>query len=48
MGILVSTHSVEYAERYCDRIMVIANGLAHCEAAGEARAKGLLDWTEKF
>lgn len=48
MGILVSTHSVEYAERYCDRIMVIENGLARCEAAADARVKGLLDWTEKF
>ena len=48
MGILVSTHSVEYAERYCDRIMVIENGLARCEVAADARVKGLLDWTEKF
>ena len=48
MVILVSTHSVEYAERYCDRIMVIENGLARCEAAADARVKGLLDWTEKF
>ena len=48
MGILVSTHSVEYAEQYCDRIVVFEKGCARCEAAGDARAKGLLDWTEKF
>ena len=46
MGILVSTHSVEYAEKYCDRIMVIEKGCVRCESANEARAKGLLDWTE--
>ena len=47
MGILVSTHSVEYAEKYCDRIMVIEKGCVRCELAKEARAKGLLDWTEE-
>lgn len=46
MGILVSTHSVEYAEKYCDRIMVIENGCVRCERACDARAKGLLNWTE--
>ena len=46
MGILVSTHSVEYAEKYCDRIMVIENNGARCERACDARAKGLLNWTE--
>ena len=46
MGILVSSHSVEYAEKYCDRIMVIEKGCVRCESANEARAKGLLDWTE--
>jgi iron complex transport system ATP-binding protein len=46
MGILVSTHSVEYAEKYCDRIMVIENGCVRCESAKDARAEGLLDWTE--
>ena len=45
MGILVSTHSVEYAEKYCDRIMVIENGSVRCERASDARTKGLLDWT---
>ena len=46
MGILVSTHSVEYAEKYCDRIMVIEKGRVRTESAKDARAKGLLDWTE--
>jgi iron complex transport system ATP-binding protein len=46
MGILVSTHSVEYAEKYCDRIMVIADQQVRCAAANEARAQGLLRWTE--
>ena len=46
MGILVSTHSVEYAEKYCDRIMVIEKGSVRTESAKDARAKGLLDWTE--
>ena len=45
MGIIVSTHSVEYAERYCDRLMVIEKGIVRCAAAGDARAEGLLDWT---
>ena len=47
MGIIVSTHSVEYAEKYCDRMMVIANQQVRCAAANEARALGLLDWTEE-
>ncbi|SHK70570.1 ABC transporter ATP-binding protein [Fibrobacter sp. UWEL] len=46
MGIVVSTHSVEYAERYCDRIMVICDGNVGVEKACDAREKGLLDWTE--
>lgn len=45
MGVIVSTHSVEYAEKYSDRIMVIEKGLVRCAAAGDARAEGLLDWT---
>jgi ABC-type cobalamin/Fe3+-siderophores transport system ATPase subunit len=45
MGVVVSTHSVEYAEKYSDRIMVIEKGLVRCAAAGDARAEGLLDWT---
>lgn len=45
MGVIVSTHSVEYAEKYSDRIMVIENGIVCCAAAGDARAEGLLDWT---
>ena len=46
MGIIVSTHSVEYAERYCKRIMVIDKGAIRVAAAAEARSSGLLDWTE--
>lgn len=45
MGVVVSTHSVEYAEKYGDRIMVIRNGNARVAPAREARAQGLLDWT---
>ena len=48
MGIVVSTHSVEYAERYCDRIMVVSGGAVRVAPAGDARKNGLLDWTETF
>ena len=48
MGIIVSTHSVEYAERYCDRIMVVNGGAVRVAPAGDARKNGLLDWTETF
>ena len=48
MGIIVSTHSVEYAERYCDKIMVVNSGTVRVAPAGEARKAGLLDWTETF
>lgn len=48
MGIIVSTHSVEYAERYCDRIMVVNGGSVRVAPADEARKNGLLDWTEAF
>ena len=51
MGIVVSTHSVEYAERYGDRLMVIGKkengeGLVQVAKACDARKMGLLDWTE--
>ncbi len=46
MGVIVSTHSVEYAERYCDRIMVVNGGSVRVAPAGEARKSGLLEWTE--
>ena len=48
MGIIVSTHSVEYAERYCDRIMVVSGGAVRVAPADDARKNGLLDWTETF
>ena len=48
MGIVVSTHSVEYAERYCDKIMVVNGGTVKVATAADARKAGLLDWTETF
>ena len=48
MGVVVSTHSVEYAERYCDKIMVVNGGTVKVAAATDARNAGLLDWTETF
>ena len=48
MGIIVSTHSVEYAERYCDKIMVVNGGAVRVAPAADARKAGLLDWTETF
>ena len=47
MGIIVSTHSVEYAERYCDKIMVVNGGAVRVASAADARKTGLLDWTEE-
>ena len=44
MGIVVSTHSVEYALRYADRIMVIDGGEVKVATAGSAEQSGLLDW----
>ena len=46
MGVVVSTHSVEYAERYCDKIMVVNGGTVKVATAADARKAGLLDWTE--
>jgi iron complex transport system ATP-binding protein len=46
MGIVVSTHSIEYAESYCDRIMVVNKGRARIAPAKNARAEGLFDWAE--
>ena len=46
MGIVVSTHSVEYAERYCDKIMVVNGGTVKVASTADARRNGLLDWTE--
>ena len=44
MGVVVSTHSIEYAERYADRIMVVNGGCVRVSPAGSARTDGLLDW----
>lgn len=46
MGIVVSTHSVEYAETYCDRLLVIEGSCFMEAPAKEARARGILAWTE--
>lgn len=48
MGIVVSTHSLEYAERYSDRIAVIDGGAFRVAAASDARAEGLFGWTGEF
>ena len=40
MGIIVSTHSVEYAERYCDKIMVVNGGTVKVASAADARKNG--------
>ena len=48
MGVVVSTHSVEYAERYCDKIMVVNGGTVRVAPALDARQQGLLEWTEAF
>ena len=45
MGIIVSTHSVEYAEKYSDRLMVVSDRQVRISRTLEARANGLLDWT---
>ena len=44
MGVVVSTHSIEYAEKYADRIMVVNGGRVRVSPAGRAHADGLLDW----
>lgn len=44
MGIIVSTHSIEYAEKYADRIMVIDGGTVKVSLANNAREDGILDW----
>ena len=46
MGIVVSTHGVEYAQKYCDRLMVVHRGKVKIAKSHEARVLGLLDWTE--
>jgi len=46
IGIVVSTHSVEYAEKYSDRMMVIDKGVVRVAPTGSARAEGLLDWAD--
>lgn len=45
MGVVVSTHSVEYAVKYCDRIMVVHKGDVRVADACDATRSGILDWT---
>lgn len=45
VGIVVSTHSVEYAEEYADRIMVLDGGRVRVSTAADARGQGLFEWT---
>lgn len=47
MGMIISTHSVEYAEKYCHRIMVLDNGVIRTAPAPDARRLGLFEWTER-
>ena len=47
MGIVVSTHSVDYAERYSNRMIIIEGGGIQVVPTSEARARGLLAWTER-
>lgn len=44
MGIVVSTHSLEYASKYCDRFLVVANGEVNIGSLEEVKKQGGLDW----
>lgn len=46
VGVVVSTHSIEYAEKYCDRIAVIDGGAWRVARAEEARSQGLFRWAD--
>ena len=46
VGIVVSTHSLEYANRYTDRMIVVDGGRAQVATPMEALKRGFLDWTE--
>lgn len=46
VGILVSTHSLDFAEKYCQRVMVVGDRSVSVENWEGARAGGLLDWTK--
>lgn len=44
MGIIVSTHSLEYASKYCDRFMIVDNMELNVGTLDEANAGGWLEW----
>jgi len=46
MGIIVSCHSLEFAKKYCHRVMVVDRMSVNAATWDEALLKGLLDWTE--
>ncbi|MCQ2089485.1 MAG: ABC transporter ATP-binding protein [Fibrobacter sp.] len=46
MGIIVSTHSMEYASKYCDRVMVVEEKNVQCGTWTDAEQMGWLEWTK--
>lgn len=46
MGVIVSTHSKEYASSYCDRVMVIENCRVQWGVWEKAEEEGWLEWTK--
>ncbi|MCQ2124419.1 MAG: ABC transporter ATP-binding protein [Fibrobacter sp.] len=46
MGIIVSTHSLEYASKYCDRFMIVDNKNLNVGTLAEAQENGWLEWTK--
>lgn len=46
MGIIVSTHSLEYASLYCDRFMIVDDKKLNVGTLAEAKENGWLDWTK--
>lgn len=46
MGIVVSTHSLEYAKLYCHRLMVVDLQQVHVGTVAEMQSCGALDWTK--
>lgn len=46
MGIIVSTHSMEYALKYCDRVMVVEEKNVQCGTWTDAEQMGWLEWTK--
>lgn len=46
MGIIVSTHSMEYASKYCDRVMVVDGWGVKSGTWDEAEKQGWLEWAK--